>query len=94
MDPNVFVWDSRVRVVDYAAGHWRTTSDVLSHTLLSVPGTRAVIVACDQDAVKSRYANDVLDAIGVKIVSGPFRGRFGWVTSEDVHVVARAAVRR
>ncbi|GAC1415393.1 MAG: hypothetical protein NVSMB5_04550 [Candidatus Velthaea sp.] len=91
MDPDVFVWDSKVRVVDYAAGRWRGTSDVLTHSLLSKPGTRAVVVACDKDAVKSRFVNDVLDAVGVKIVSGPHRGRFGWVTSEDVHSMVRTA---
>ncbi|GAC1414290.1 MAG: hypothetical protein NVSMB64_24530 [Candidatus Velthaea sp.] len=91
MDPDVFIWDSRIRMVDYAAGHWRDTTDVLTHSLLSKPGTRAVVIACERDVVKSRFVNDVLDAVGIKIVSGPYRGRFGWVTSEDVHVMSRTA---
>lgn len=94
MDPDVFVWDSRGRVVEYSSGYWKNTSDVMSHTLLSKPGTRAVIVACDKSAVHSKFANDILDAVGIKIVSGPNRGRYGWVTSEDIHAPTKAATAR
>jgi hypothetical protein len=46
-DPNVLVWDSRQRAIDYVSGEIRSESEVLVHTLLSKPGTRAVVTACD-----------------------------------------------
>lgn len=91
IDPDVFVWDAKARVIQYSSGVWNTTSEVMSHTMLSKPGTRAVVVACEKESVKSRYVNSVLDAIGIRLVTGPNRGRYGWVTSEDVHVTPRNA---
>ena len=92
IDPDVFVWDTKSRVVEYAAGRWRDTRDVLSHTVLSAPGTRAVIVACQSGVIKSRYADETLDAVGIRLLNGPYHGRYGWVTSEDVHAAAKAAL--
>ena len=89
IDPDVFVWDTKQRVVDYAAGQWGESHDVISHTMLAKPGTRAVIVQCDPGVVHTKYAGDHRDAVGIKIVAGPNKGRYGWVTSEDVHVIAR-----
>ena len=89
IDPDVFVWDAKQRVVDYAGGYWRDTHDVLSHTVLAKPGTRAVIVQCDPGIVKMKYAAEHRDAVGIKLVNGPNKGRYGWVTSEDVHEIAR-----
>jgi hypothetical protein len=85
LDPDVLVWDSRQRVVDYAGGIW-SAKDVLAHTLLAKPGTRATVVQCVTAAIHSRFASDQQDAIGVRILNGPNRGRFGWATGEDVHV--------
>jgi hypothetical protein len=83
-DPDVLVWDSHQRAIDYAGGNVRNASDVLNHTLLSQPGTRAVVTACLPATAKPKYAADVLDTVGVKITAGPLRGRYGWVTSDDV----------
>jgi hypothetical protein len=83
-DPDVFVWDSKQRAIDYAGGHWKSASDVLSHTVLAKPGTRAVIVACEPASAKSRFANATEDTIGIRITGGPNRGKYGWVTSEDI----------
>jgi hypothetical protein len=83
-DPDVLVWDARQRAIDYAAGNVHDASDVLTHTVLSRPGTRAVVVACLPASARPKYTSDVLDTIGVKITSGPYRGRYGWVTSDDV----------
>ena len=91
LDPDVFVWDSRVRVIEYSAGHWKNTTDVMNHTVLSKPGTRAVIVQCEKNVVHSKFANEILDAVGIKIVAGPNRGHYGWVTSEDVYSSAKTA---
>jgi len=91
LDPDVFVWDAKARVIEYSSGKWRTTSEVMTHTLLSKPGTRAVIVSCEKDTVKSKFVNSILDAVGIRLTSGPNRGRYGWVTSEDVYTPGRGA---
>ncbi len=93
LDPDVFVWDSRTRAVDYASGTWRNTREVLSHTLLAKPGTHALVITCEKNMIRSRYANETLDAVGVRLVTGPYQGRYGWVTSEDVHTTLKAALR-
>ena len=87
LDPDVFVWDTRQRVVEYASGHWGDTRDVIAHTVLAKPGTRAVIVQCAPGLVR-REGTDARDAVGVRLVNGPNKGRYGWVTSDDVHEVA------
>jgi len=93
LDPDVFVWDSKLRAADYASGTWRNTRDVIAHTLLAKPGTHAQVVACQKDMIRSRYANETLDAVGIRLISGPYHGRYGWVTSEDVHTSLKAALR-
>jgi len=87
IDPDVFVWDARQRVVDYAGGYWGS-DEVLAHTVLAKPGTRAVIVQCMPAAVHTK-AGSTRDAIGIKLVNGPNKGRYGWVTSDDVHELVR-----
>ncbi len=83
-DPDVLVWDSRQRAIDYGNGNIRTATDVLVHTVLSRPGTHAVVTGCQPGSVRPKYTSDVFDTVGVKITSGPHRGRYGWVTSDDV----------
>lgn len=90
LDPDVFVWDTKQRVVEYAGGYWRDTSDVLSHTVLAKPGTRAVVVQCTAGVVHQKYSSDAGDAIGIRLVTGPNKGRYGWVMSEDVHEISDA----
>ncbi len=89
-DPDVLVWDSRKREIEYEGGAVKTPAEVLSHTVLSKPGTRAVVVACDPLAVKPIYASGLLDVIGIRITTGPDRGHYGWVTADDVHVRSTA----
>jgi len=84
-DPDVLVWDTRQRAIDYVSGNIRSTSEVLVHTLLSKPGTRAIVTACDPGSAKPRYSAELLDTVGVKITTGPNRGRYGWVSSGDAH---------
>jgi hypothetical protein len=83
-DPDVLVWDSRQRAIDYAGGNIHDATELLSHTLLSRPGTRAIVTVCLTDTVRAKYTNERLDTVGVKITSGPLRGRYGWVSSEDI----------
>lgn len=89
IDPDVFVWDSKQRVVDYAAGFWKSSQDVMTHSMLAKPGTRAVVVQCDPGVVKPKYVSDALDAVGVRLMNGPNKGRYGWVTSQDVRALLR-----
>jgi hypothetical protein len=91
LDPDVFVWDARLRLVNYAAGEWKNTQDVLDHTLLSKPGTRAIVIACEPQVIRFRYEQPIQDAVGLKIVSGPQHGRYGWVASDDTHMLTTAA---
>ena len=84
-DPDVLVWDSRQRAIDYVNGSMKSTSEVLTHTVLSKPGTRAVVVACDPGSSRPRYSAVAEDTVGIKITSGPNRGRYGWVSSGDAH---------
>ena len=89
-DPDVLVWDSRQRAIDYVSGNMKSTSEVLTHTLLSKPGTHAVVIACDAGSSKPRFAALAEDTVGIKITSGPNRGRYGWVSSGDVHTGSTA----
>jgi hypothetical protein len=84
-DPDVLVWDSRRRAIDYVSGQLKSMSDVLTHTVLSKPGTRAVVVACDPGSSKRRFSSAVEDTVGIKITTGPHRGRYGWIASGDAH---------
>jgi hypothetical protein len=91
LDPDVFVWDERARLVSYAAGEWKHTLDVLDHTILSKPGTRAFVISCEPEAVRFRYEQVLQDALGLKLVSGPQRGRYGWVAADDARTDVTAA---
>ena len=91
-DPDVLVWDSRQRAIDYVGGNVHSASDVLTHTLLSTPGTHAIVIACHAATARPKYSSDVLDTVGVKITTGPQRGRYGWVTSDDVRGAHTASV--
>jgi hypothetical protein len=84
-DPDVLVWDSRERLISYGAGSTDTRKFLLPHALLNRPGTRAVVEICLGGAVHSKFGMDADDAVGVRIVSGRYRGRYGWVSSSDIH---------
>lgn len=84
-DPDVFLWDSRARLIDYSAGHWGDAQTIFAHTLLAHPGTHAVAIACLPGAGRVKYSSSVQDLVGVKVVRGPLRGRYGWVLSSDAH---------
>jgi hypothetical protein len=83
VDPDVFIWDSRDRLVDFSAGHWGSSRTIFEHTVLAKPGTRAVVDACSPAFAHPHYSARQ-DAVRVKVLSGPFRGHFGWVLSSDL----------
>ncbi len=84
-DPDVLVWDSRQHAIDYVSGNIKNASEVLTHTVLSKSGTHAVVVACDPLSSKPRYSAVAQDTVGIKLTTGPDRGRYGWVSSGDAH---------
>lgn len=84
-DPDVLVWDSRDRLIGYAAGSSDTRKFMLPHAILGRPGTTAVVQNCMAAIVHSKFRMDPEDAIGILITSGRYRGRYGWVASSDVH---------
>jgi hypothetical protein len=53
--------------------------------VLATSGTRAITVDCRADEIQWRFVDAKLDAVGIKLTSGPRRGRYGWVSSDDVH---------
>jgi hypothetical protein len=85
VDPDVFVWDSRSRLVDYAAGRWSDTKTIFAHTVLAPSGTEAVVISCAGGVAHPKYASSEQDIIGVKVTRGQFRGRYGWVLASDAH---------
>lgn len=86
LDPDVFVWDARQRATDYAGGFYKNASDVMVHTVISKPGTRALVVSCIHGGAQAKFTKRPIDVIGLKLLTGPDRGRYGWVTAEDVHL--------
>ncbi len=86
-DPDVFVWDTKGRMVDYAMHSWSKARDVMEHTAIAKPGTRAVVVQCDAEIVKSKLVPESEDAVGIRLLTGSARGTYGWVTSEDVRAM-------
>ncbi len=90
IDPNVFVWDRKALVVAYASGVWPGPKVVLQHALLSSPGTIGIALECDAAAIRPKNTVAMQDAIAVRLINGPHRGRSGWVASDDVHVLRPA----
>ncbi|HKU68988.1 MAG TPA: hypothetical protein VJP85_14540 [Candidatus Baltobacteraceae bacterium] len=83
-DPDVLVWDSRDRLISFGAGSTDARKFLLPHALLNRPGTRATVQSCIGGVVHSKFRMDADDAIGVLIVTGKYRGRYGWVSSADI----------
>lgn len=86
VDPDVFLWDSKTRLIDYAAGQWGNTRAIFAHTVLAEPGTRAMVVSCVPAVAHPKFGAGDEDAVGIKVLSGPHRGRYGWVLSSDIHL--------
>ena len=83
LDPDVFVWDSAQRLINYIEGDYNVET-VLRHTLLVRPGTKAVTVSCRDAAAHPKYTKSDLGIVGVRLTSGPGRGHYGWVAAEDI----------
>ncbi len=93
VDPDVFVWDSRDRLLTYAAGQWRDTRAIFAHTMLAEPGTQATLMSCTSGGAGPAAAQGSFGTVGVRVVSGRYRGRYGWVLASDVHFASRPRAR-
>ncbi len=83
-DPDVLVWDSKMRLVEYSADSVTAISSLMPHAMLAHPGTYAVVERCEPGVVHARYHFATDDAIAIRITSGRYRGRYGWVKSSDI----------
>ena len=89
-DPDVFVWDSRFRMRQYQGGSWDQAQALLPHALLAPPGTRGVVSSCISNFVQSKYSSLPDDAVGITIISGPLKGKLGWVLGADIRGIYRS----
>ena len=95
IDPNVFVWDRKDLMVAYASGIWPGPKTVLQHAFLSKAPERSELgIACDASAVRPKNAIATQDAVAIRIIEGPHRGRSGWVASDEVHLLRPAGSAR
>ena len=92
-DPDVFLWDSRERLIDYAAGQWGDARAIFAHTILARPGTAAVVVSCDSGVAHPRFQAGRRTRSAFGSCPGPYRGKFGWVLSSDIHPLHGNAAR-
>ncbi|MDQ2680960.1 MAG: hypothetical protein M3Y21_08065 [Candidatus Eremiobacteraeota bacterium] len=88
-DPDVFVWDSKQRLLDYSSGTYDIDRMLVPHALLTHPGTRALVESCIPNIVHPKFQFAVDDAIGVKILSGSYHGRYGWIKAGDMRTTRR-----
>ena len=92
-DPDVLVWDSQQRLLDYAAGDWSVAQVLLPHALLARAGTKALVINCRVNIVHPKFQLAPADAVGVKFTNGPYVGRYGWVMASDLRVLGPRAAR-
>ena len=93
-DPDVLVWDSQKRLSSYAANSYEVAKLLLPHALLARAGTLGIIITCKRNVVHAKYHFSASDVVSVRMTSGEYRGRNGWVMMDDVHVVADRATHR
>jgi len=85
-DPDVLVWDFKQRLLDYQAGGWSVARLLLPHALLARAGTKAILQSCGPNIVHSKYQLAPAGAAGIKLISGPYKGRYGWVMAVDLRL--------
>jgi hypothetical protein len=85
VNPDVFVWDSRERLLRYVSGSWGSTKDVMQHTMLVAAGTLAQVTVCRSREARAQYDTGVADVYGVKLLTGAYRNHSGWVVAGDAH---------
>jgi len=86
-DPDVLVWDTRIRMRGYEDGSFDEMNALLPHARLTPPGTRAMIQGCVSGYVQPSYMKTPDDAVGVLILSGPLRGTYGWILGSEIRAL-------
>jgi len=86
-DPDVLLWDSRLRLRGYEDGSFDEMNALLPHARLTPPGTRAVVKECVSNYVQQPETSHPDDAVGVLILTGPLRGHYGWIVGSDIRAV-------
>lgn len=90
-DPDIFLWDNRTKMRDYVAGSFDQMNRLLPHARLLGPGTRAIVQLCISNYMEPSYMGSPVDAVGVLIVTGPNRGRYGWISASDIRATLGSA---
>lgn len=93
-DPDVLVWDSRRRLLDYVTDSYQLAKLLLPHALLARAGTLAIVTKCRPNEVHPKYRFAPTDALGIRVTTGEYRGHYGWVIVDDVHVLVDHALHR
>jgi hypothetical protein len=93
-DPDVLLWDTRIRMRGYVDGSFDEMNALLPHARLLAPGTRAVVDACIGSYVQPSYMKSPDDAIGIFVLTGPLKGRYGWILGSDIRAVIHIVHRK
>ena len=93
-DPDVLVWDSRLRMRGYEDGSFDEMNALLPHAHLTPPGTRALVETCVNAYVQPSYMKSPDDAVGVLILNGPLRGLYGWILGSDIRAIIHTIKKR
>lgn len=93
MNPDVFVWDTHTRLLNYLGGHGASTKNVMQHTVLVSAGTLAEIVSCRPNDARTPYDAEAVDVLSVRVLTGPHRSHYGWVAAGDAHLQRSATTR-
>jgi hypothetical protein len=93
-DPDVLLWDTRIRMRGYVDGSFDEMNALLPHARLLPPGTRAVVDACIVNYVQPSYMKSPDDAVGVFVLTGPLRGHYGWILASDIRAVIHSVHRK
>lgn len=86
-DPDVLVWDSRDRLMQYESGSVDTRRFLLPHAVLMRPGVRVKVYSCVSNIVRPKFQTTTEDAVAVELHGS--RLRYGWVTSSDIQQFSR-----
>jgi len=83
-DARVFVWDTVVRLADWREGRWKSSEDVVDHSLFVLVGMRAITVATNRSTSTACAG----DAVAVRLLDQPYRNRYGYVDAANVRIEA------
>ncbi|MGH7737838.1 MAG: hypothetical protein ACREMP_08230 [Candidatus Tyrphobacter sp.] len=83
-DPAVLLWSSRFNLRAYHRATFDEAQSLVQRAQFVRAGTRARIVGCMRGFVRAPYGLGLDDAVEVRILSGPLRGKSGWISGSDI----------